>query len=120
MLVLERYKLPIRIGFTQYRSQLLKHEMDRVVSELPSLGISKAIVVGDLAKYRVTPSSILEMIFVHETEASFLDRIDFFTSHLTPSIGMDVSVYTPKEFSELQNSNLFVMDALKNGWIVYE
>ncbi len=112
--------MPIRIGFSQHRSQLLKHEMDRVVSELPSLGISKAIVVGDLAKYTVTPSSILEMIFVHETEADFLDRIDFFTSHLTPLVGIDISVYTPEEFSQLQNSNLFVMDAIKNGWIVYE
>ena len=81
--------------------------MDRVVSELPSLGITKAIVVGDLAKYTVNPSSILEII-------------DFFTSHLTPLVGMDISVYTPEEFSKLQDSNLFVMDALKNGWIVYE
>ncbi len=112
--------LPIRIGFAEHRSQLLKHEMDRVASELPSLGIAKAIVVGDLAKYTVTPSSILEMVFVHETEAAFLDRIDFFTSHLTPLVGMDISVYTPEEFSELKDSNLFVIDALKNGWVIYE
>ena len=112
--------MPIRIGFAQHRSQLLRHELERVVEELPGLGALKVILTGDLAKRQVRPSSILQLIIVHDTEAPYLERIDFFTSHLRPLVGMDISVYTPTEFSDLQYTNSFVIDALKNGWVMYE
>lgn len=112
--------MPIRIGFAQHRSQLLRHELERVVQELPGLGVLKVILTGDLARRQVHPASILKLIIVHDTEAPYLERIDFFTSHLDPLVGMDISVYTPTEFSALESTNSFIIDALKNGWVMYE
>ena len=112
--------MPLRIGFSQHRSRLLKMELERVVQELPSLGASKVIAIGDLPMERVSPGSILELIVVQDLELSYLDRIDFFTSHLRPLVGMEIAVYTPFEFSEMEKNNRFVMRSLKNGWVMYE
>ena len=51
---------------------------------------------------------------------SYLDRIDFFTSHLRPLVGMEIAVYTPSEFAEMEKSNRFVIRSLKKGWVMYE
>ena len=91
--------MPVRIGFAEYRSQLLRQELER----------------GD-----VKPSSILELIIVQETEDSYLDRIDFFLSHLRPTVGIDISVYTPDEFANIEGQNLFVSKALKDEGLLYE
>ena len=112
--------MPIRIGFGQHRSQLLRYELDRVAEELPGLGAVKVILTGDLARERTLPSSILQLVIVHETEAPYLERIDFFTSHLRPLVGIDISVYTPTEFTELESTSPFVIDALENGSVIYE
>ena len=76
--------MPVRIGFAEYRSQLLRQELERVIEELPGLGALKVILIGDLLTGNVHPSSILEMFIVQETEDAYLDRIDFFLSHLRP------------------------------------
>ena len=112
--------MPLRIGFSQHRSMLLKRELERVVQELPSLGASKVIAIGDLPRGRVSPGSILQLIVVQDLGLNYLDRIDFFTSHLRPLVGIDISVYTPSEFAELKKTNLFVISSLRNGWAMYE
>ena len=40
--------MPVRIGFIQYRLQLLRQELERLVAELPALGALKVIITGDL------------------------------------------------------------------------
>ena len=72
--------MPIRIGFAQHRSQLLRHELDRIVEELPGLGAVKVILTGDLARRQVHPSSILKLIIVHDTEASYLQCAFYYPS----------------------------------------
>jgi len=112
--------MPIRIGFSQHRSMLLKSELERVAQELPSLGALKVIAIGDLPRGRVLPGSILQLIVVQDLALNYLDRIDFFISHLRPLVGIDISVYTSSEFAELEKTNLFVMSSLRNGWAMYE
>lgn len=112
--------MPIRIGFSQHRSMLLKRELERVAEELPNLGASKVIAVGDLPRGEVSPGSILQLIVVQDLGMSYLDRIDFFTSHLRPLVGMEIAVYTPSEFAEMEKSNRFVIRSLKKGWVMYE
>jgi hypothetical protein len=112
--------MPVRIGFAEYRSQLLRQELERVIEELPGLGALKVILIGDLLTGNVHPSSILEMFIVQETEDAYLDRIDFFLSHLRPTVGIDISVYTPEEVVELETRNIFVRKVLKSGGVLYE
>ena len=112
--------MPVRIGFAEYRSQLLRQELERVLEELPGLGALKVILLGDVLTGNVRPSSILELIIVQETDDTYLDRIDFFLSHLRPTVGIDISVYTPDEFIDIEERNIFVSKALKNEGLLYE
>ena len=56
--------MPVRIGFIQYRLQLLRQELERLVAELPALGALKVIITGDLLTEDIKPSSIIELIIV--------------------------------------------------------
>ena len=112
--------MPVRIGFAEYRSQLLRQELERVLEELPGLGALKVILLGDVLTGDVHPSSILELIIVQETDETYLDRIDFFLSHLRPTVGIDISVYTPDEFMDIEERNILVSKALKNEGLLYE
>jgi len=112
--------MPVRIGFIQYRLQLLRQELERLVEELPALGALKVIVVGDLLTEDISPSSIIELIIVQDTEASYLDRIDFFISHLRPMVGVEISVLTPGEFSKLESNNLTMAKKIKPEGVLYE
>ncbi len=112
--------MPVRIGFTEYRLQLLRQELERLISELPGLGALKVILVGDLLTEKIGPSSIIELVIVQETTELYLDRIDFFVSHLRPTVGVDLCVYTPAEFAGLESTNLAMYNRIKPEGILYE
>ena len=95
--------MPIRIGFAEHRSRLLQQELTRILKLIPQLGITKAILVGPIAGNFVGSSSDIELIIVHDVDTPFSRRPDFFFSHLEPRIGLQVYVYTPKEFEELNS-----------------
>ena len=112
--------MPVRIGFIQYRLQLLRQELERLVAELPALGALKVIITGDLLTEDIKPSSIIQLIIVQDTDALYLDRIDFFVSHLRPNVGVEISVLTPNEFSNLESSNLTMFKKIKPEGVLYE
>jgi predicted nucleotidyltransferase len=109
-----------RLGFAEHRRQLLQQELERIADELPTLGILKAIVTGDLATGQVGPESNLELLIVQETEAPFAARIDFFFNHLKPRIGLNVLVYTPEEFAIMEQTSPFLRSSLRQGAVIYE
>ena len=70
--------MPVRIGFVQFRRQMLEQELERMLEVLPILGIEKAILTGDLVSGDFTPTSTIDFVFVHETDRPFGRRADFF------------------------------------------
>ena len=112
--------MPIRIGFADYRLQILRQELERVLEELPGYGALKVILVGDMLAGEIKPSSILELVIVQDTSESYLDRIDFFLSHLRPVVGVEICVYTPAEYSALESTNLVMFSKIKTEGILYE
>jgi hypothetical protein len=112
--------MPFRLGFIQYRLQLLRQELERLLEELPALGALKVILIGDLLTDNITPSSIIDLIIVHDTDLSYLDRIDFFISHLRPIVGVQISALTPSEYSGLESTNLTLFNKIDPEQILYE
>ena len=112
--------MPFRLGFIQYRLQLLRQELERLLEELPALGALKVILVGDLLTDNITPSSIIQLLIVHDTDLSYLDRIDFFISHLRPTVGVHITALTPSEFSELESTNLTLFNKIHPEQVLYE
>ena len=112
--------MPFRMGFTRFRREALAAELERISAMFPQLGVQRAIVIGDVAAGRVGPESTLELIMVQDIPGSFPRRMDFFTSHLAPSVATVFYVYTPEEFQALQESSPFLRAALGRGRTVYE
>ena len=112
--------MPVRIGFTKYRLQSLEKELDRISQMLPQLGVQQAVLIGDLATGQVGPESSLGLIMVLDIPGNFTRRMDFFTSHLAPTLATDFLVYTPEEFRALKDTSPFLRKALQGGRVVYE
>lgn len=112
--------MPVRIGFVQFRRQMLEQELERMLEVLPILGIEKAILTGDLVSGDFTPTSTIDFVFVHETDRPFGRRADFFSYHIGAQVGMTAQVYTPAEFAELQDTLPALYLACKQGRVVFD
>lgn len=80
-----------------------------------------AVLFGSFARGTQTEHSDIDVIFVQETDKPFLKRLDPYFTPLTDIIGggVDVFVYTPKEFKKMKNK-FFVKRALEEGVIIFE
>ena len=93
------------VGFSAQREGALRREVERYAGLMPTLGVERAIVVGDLARGEVGPATPLQLVVVTATDAPFARRADFFYAHLEPRVALDVTVYSPDEFERLAGSD---------------
>ena len=108
------------VGFSQYRKDLLERELGNIEKMLPTLGVEKVILVGDLVTGQCRPDSAIELIFVHVTDRPFGRRADFFSYHLDSDVAVDTQVYTPEEFEGLKDTLPALYHACQNGRVIYE
>ena len=111
--------MPVRIGFTQFRKQMLEKEMENIFSLLPQLGVEKVYLTGDMVTGDISPDSRIDLIVVHDNEGAYGRRADFFSYHLSSMVAVDCQVYTPQEFEELQGSLPALATAIKHGRVIY-
>jgi predicted nucleotidyltransferase len=111
--------MSVRIGFTQFRKQMLEKEMENIMSLLPQLGVEKVYLTGDMVTGDISPDSRIDLIAVHDTDGAFGRRADFFSYHLSSMVAVDCQVYTPSEFEELQHSLPALVTAIKHGRVIY-
>ena len=111
--------MPIRVGFSKFRRQMLEQELERVTQMMRQLGVKQAILTGDLVTEQVGPESTLDLILVMDIPGKFVRRMDFFTSHLGPMVATNYLVYTPEEFDTLKETSPFLRNAVQGGRVVY-
>jgi len=93
----------------------------QVVSALKEYEPERIILFGSQARGNADQYSDLDMVIIKETEERFLDRLETIYELVQPRFAMDVLVYTPQEFTEMQErGNSFVEMVLKEGIVVYE
>ena len=92
----------MRVGFAQFRKQMLERELENIQEILPNLGLEKVILTGATAAGDYGPESRIELVVVHDTDRPFGRRADFFSYHLGSSVEIDTLVYTPEEFETLR------------------
>ena len=112
--------MPMRVGFSHYRKDLLERELANIEKVLPTLGVEKVILVGDLAAGECRPDSAIELIFVHDTDRPFGRRADFFSYHLDSQVAVDAQVYTPEEFERLQDTLPALHHACRKGRVIFD
>ena len=79
--------MPMRVGFTKFRQQMLERELENIEQMLPTLGVEKVILTGDMVTGDYKPDSRIDLIVVHQTDQPFGRRADFFSWHLGSYIG---------------------------------
>lgn len=112
--------MPMRVGFIQFRRQMLERQLEEMLEVMPTLGIQKAILVGDAVSGDYSPSSSIDLVFVHDTDRPFGRRADFFSYHIGSQVGMTAQVYTPGEFEELQETLPALYAACQRGRVIYD
>ncbi len=107
---------PMMFGFGRQRRQMLEGEMQRFVQDMPQLGATRLILVGDLVRGEPTlPDTTLELLLVQETDEPFHRRSDFWVTHLRPSVGTIFHVFTESEFFELADADPLLIHAQQYG-----
>jgi uncharacterized protein len=112
--------MPIRIGFSQFRQQMLERELENIEQLLPTLGVEKVILTGDMVTGNYAPDSRIELIVVHDTDRPFGRRADFFSYHLGSMVEVDTLVYTPQEFATLRDTLPALQAACEKGRVIYD
>ncbi len=106
----------------QTRCAFLESELSRwlpllIAHEQPD----KIILFGSYCAGQVSEWSDLDLVIIKETEAPFLDRTRQILELLKPQVGVDVLVYTPKEFEQLSQKRAFVrQEIVAKGEVIYE
>ncbi len=111
---------PMMFGFGRQRRRMIEAEMQRFIEEMPQLGMTRLILVGDLVSGEPTkPDTTLELIVVQETDEPFHRRSDFWVTHLRPAVGTTFHVFTESEFFELADSDPMLVRAQQYGDQLY-
>ena len=96
-------------------------QIAQVISALREYKPERIILFGSQAKGNADQYSDLDIVIIKETNERFLDRLKTIYELVQPRFAMDVLVYTPQEFTEMQKrGNSFVEMVLQEGVVVYE
>jgi predicted nucleotidyltransferase len=106
-------------GAGERRRRRLQAELERIVAQLPALGVRRAILFGSLARGDVGGHSDLDLILIVDSGEPFLERGARFYRALAPAVGMDILVYTPQELEAMRDRR-FLRRALAEGRVLYE
>jgi hypothetical protein len=107
--------MPMMYGFGAQRRQILEAELQRLVEEMPQLGMEAMYLVGPFARGEIGPDTVLDLVVIQETNDPVHRRADFWTTHLRPRIGINFFVYTRDEFENPQGGDRLLHDAANNG-----
>ena len=111
---------PIMFGFARQRQQMLEAELARFVDEMPPLGMTRLVLIGDLARgTAISPHTGINLVVEQETEEPPHRRPDFWVTHLRPSVNTTFHVYTPDEFVSMLDSDPLLIEAADYGDLLY-
>ena len=119
--------MPMRIGFIDFRKQMLEEELKKIEELLPTLGVKKVILTGAMTTGDYAPDSPIKLIVIQNIDvcsgmpgSHFVRREDFWTYHLNANVAVETLVYTPEEFPKLSTELPALMKACSEGRVIYD
>jgi len=100
------------------RARQLAAEAQRVTALLVERGATLVLVFGSFARGDVRRTSDLDIIAVMESDVPFVTRLGELYQEIAPKVGLDLLVYTPQEWEEMQRRS-FVRRALREGKVLH-
>ncbi len=105
----------VRRGDAEQRRLRLEQELARMVPMLKARGAQRVILFGSLAREEAVWPGDIDLIVVLETQQRFLDRLDEMYRLLDCPLALDLLVYTPEEFEQMQHTNPLIRRAVQEG-----
>jgi len=104
------------------RSSQLEEELKRWLEILKTkYKPEKIVLFGSIAKGEVNRWSDIDLVIIKRTQRRFLDRIKEVLMLIEPQVGVDILVYTPKEFKVLSAERPFFQQEINaKGIMLYE
>lgn len=106
--------MPIVFGFSNHRKNCLENEISKFSNDSKQLGAKSLAVFGDFSLSKISPDTSLDLLIIQETDEKFINRDEFWITHLRPSVHIRFFVYTPKEYKQLSTNN-YVINNIKNS-----
>ncbi len=106
--------MPIVFGFSNHRKNCLENELSKFSNDSKQLGAKSLAVFGDFSLSKISPDTSLDLLIIQETEEEFINRDEFWITHLRPSVHTRFFVYTPEEYKQFSNNN-YVINNIKNS-----
>lgn len=100
------------------RARVLAAEADRITALLVDRGATFVLAFGSFARGRVRRESDLDMIAVMKSDLPFVKRLGELYGEIVPHVGLDLLVYTPEEWQEMQRRS-FIQRALAEGKVLH-
>jgi predicted nucleotidyltransferase len=100
----------------------LRKELKGVVKELKHRYHPREIILfGSLAKGKGRPDSDIDLVVIKQTRKRFMDRLREVALLHHAHVGVDILVYTPKEWEQLQREgrSFIVDEVLGKGRVLY-
>ena len=119
----ERKKKPLKVSTElNNRKKLLNQELKRYIRLLTKHGSPKKLILfGTLAQGELHEWSDIDLVVVEESDLPFYQRLRKIRELIQPQVGLDIVVYTPEEFDQLQaKSPFFREEIIAKGKIIYE
>ncbi len=107
---------------TEQRARQLTSELDRFVQVVVEhMRPERIILFGSFANGPIHEWSDLDLVVVAETDLPFYKRLKQVILLVRAQVGIDVVVYTPHEWEEMQRDRLFVrVEIAGKGRVIYE
>lgn len=104
------------------RRKLLEAELKRFLTMLVErYRPQKIVLFGSMASDETGEWSDLDLVIIKETNQRFLDRTKEVMQLLQPRVGVDILVYTPREFEDLCRERAFLRDeVVGKGRVLHE
>ena len=97
----------------------LHEELNRIKSKLIEMGAHKIILFGSAAREELGLMSDIDLIVVIDSKKVFIERLAYFYQKIQP-MDADLLIYTPREFNQMVDDNLFIQHVLKQGKTIFE
>jgi len=106
---------------SENRRQMLQRELDRWLPLLiEHLNPEQILLFGSLVGKQLGEWSDIDLVVVHQTRLPFYQRIKHALKLIRPTVGVDLLIYTPEEFSRLSQERRFFRDEiLDKGTVLY-
>ena len=112
----------MQVPTVSQRKRVLESELKRYVDLLIAHENPERILVfGSISSGDVHRWSDIDLVIVKDTTLPFLERAREIRLLLQPKVGVDILVYTPQEFKQLQSERpFFRQEILAKSTTLYE